>query len=209
MVNFLETKLLKSIMTKNFLKISLFFTLTFSFFMNQAEAKKSPKPQYQKAILAGGCFWGMQELFRKFDGVVKTRVGYIGGKIPNPSYKIVVTGLTNYAESIEITFDPNKISYEKILKFFFTIHDPTTINQQQNDVGSQYRSAIFYLNDEQKKIAENVVDQANKSGVFKSPVVTKIEKAGEFYEAEEEHQDYLEKHPYGYTCHFVRNEWKF
>lgn len=175
--------------------------------MNQAEA--TSKLPYQKAILAGGCFWGMQELFRKVDGVVKTEVGYIGGKIPNPNYKIVSTGLSNYAESIQITFDPNRISYEKILKFFFTIHDPTTNNRQQNDIGSQYRSAIFYLNDQQKGIAENVIAQADKSGVFKSPVVTKVEKAGEFYEAEAEHQDYLEKNPYGYTCHHVRNEWKF
>jgi len=203
-------KLLKLMLNK-FLKITLFFTLSFSFFMNQAEAKISTKsePKYQKAILAGGCFWGMQELFSKFDGVIKTEVGYIGGKIPNPNYKIVSTGLSNYAESIQITFDPNKISYEKILKFFFTIHDPTTQDRQQNDVGSQYRSAIFYLNDEQKVIAQNVIDQANNSRVFKAPVVTKIEKAGEFYEAEAEHQDYLEKHPYGYKCHFVRNGWKF
>ncbi|MES2676831.1 MAG: peptide-methionine (S)-S-oxide reductase MsrA [Pseudomonadota bacterium] len=179
--------------------------------MTQAEAKttKSTELKYQKAILAGGCFWGMQELFRKVDGVVKTRVGYAGGKIANPNYKLVSSGLTGYAESIELTFDPNKISYEKILKFFFTIHDPTTQDRQQNDVGSQYRSAIFYLNDEQKTIAQNVVSQANKSGVFKSAVVTQIEKAGEFYEAEAEHQDYLEKNPYGYTCHFVRNDWKF
>ncbi len=180
--------------------------------MNQSEAKTSKiseEPLYQKAILAGGCFWGMQELFRKVDGVVQTEVGYIGGKIPNPNYKIVSTGLSNYAESIQITFDPNRINYEKILKFFFTIHDPTTENRQKNDIGSQYRSAIFYLNDEQKEIAKNVISQANQSGVFKSPVVTKVEKAGEFYKAEAEHQDYLEKHPYGYTCHFVRNEWKF
>ncbi len=188
-----------------------FLILTFSLFMTQAEAKttKSTELKYQKAILAGGCFWGMQELFRKVDGVVKTRVGYAGGKIANPNYKLVSSGLTGYAESIELTFDPNKISYEKILKFFFTIHDPTTQDRQQNDVGSQYRSAIFYLNDEQKTIAQNVVSQANKSGVFKSAVVTQIEKAGEFYEAEAEHQDYLEKNPYGYTCHFVRNDWKF
>jgi len=209
-VNFLAIKLLKSMLSK-FIKATLFLTLSFSFFMNQAEArdKKISEPEYQKAILAGGCFWGMQELFRKVDGVVKTEVGYIGGKIPNPTYKIVSTGLSNYAESIQITFDPNKISYEKILKFFFTIHDPTTTNRQQNDVGSQYRSAIFYLNDKQKEIAKNVIEQANKSEVFKSPVVTTVEKSGEFYEAEAEHQDYLEKNPYGYTCHHVRNEWKF
>jgi methionine-S-sulfoxide reductase len=175
----------------------------------QNQAQATSKLPYQTAIVAGGCFWGMQELFRKVDGVVKTRVGYIGGKIPNPNYKIVSTGLSNYAESIEIIFDPAKINYEKILRFFFTIHDPTTLNRQQNDIGSQYRSAIFYLNDEQKTIAKKVILEANKSGVFKAPIVTKIDKAGEFYAAEEEHQDYLEKHPYGYTCHFIRNEWEF
>ena len=210
MVSFPKTKLLKLTMLKNLLKT--FLTLIFLANMtNQAEAKNqtTKNPKYQKAILAGGCFWGMQELFRKVDGVVKTEVGYIGGTIPNPNYRIVSTGISSYAESIEITFDPNKISYEKILKFFFTIHDPTTTNRQQNDVGSQYRSSIFYLNDEQKEVAQNVINQANKSGVFQSAVVTKIEKAGEFYEAEAEHQDYLEKNPYGYTCHHIRNEWKF
>ena len=194
-------------------KIILFLILISFFMNNQTQAANNKilqnQAQYQKAILAGGCFWGMQELFKKQDGVVKTRVGYIGGKIPHPTYKIISTGLSNYAESIEITFDPHKISYEKILKFFFTIHDPTTANRQQNDVGSQYRSEIFYLNDAQKEIAQNVVAQANQSGVFKKPVVTKVEQAGEFYEAEAEHQDYLDKHPYGYTCHHVRNEWKF
>lgn len=163
----------------------------------------------ETAILAGGCFWGMQELFRKVDGVVKTRVGYTGGSIPNPSYNIVTTGLSGHAEAIEIEFNPQKITYEKILKFFFTIHDPTTLDRQQNDVGNQYRSEIFYLNDAQKKIAQNVIAQANKSGVFKKPVVTRLEKAEKFYEAEKYHQDYLEKNPYGYTCHHVRNEWKF
>ncbi len=183
--------------------------LTLFFLTNMTMQAEAQNPKYQKAILAGGCFWGMEELFKTQTGVVGTRVGYTGGKIPNPTYKIVSTGITNHAESLEITFDPTKTNYEKLLKFFFTIHDPTTENRQQNDVGSQYRSAIFYLNDEQKKIAEVVIVQANKSGVFKKPVVTKIEKAGEFYEAEPEHQDYLDKYPNGYTCHHVRNEWKF
>jgi methionine-S-sulfoxide reductase len=192
-------------MPKNFLKI--LFLIFMSSSQTQSLAQSAEK--YQKAILAGGCFWGMEELFRKFDGVVKTSVGYVGGTIPNPTYEIVSSGLSNYAESIEITFDPKKTSYEKILKFFFTIHDPTQVNRQENDVGTQYRSEIFYLNDEQKKIAENVVAQANKSGVFKKPLATKISKAGKFWVAEDYHQDYLEKHPFGYTCHYVRNEWKF
>ncbi len=169
----------------------------------------TPATKYEKAILAGGCFWGVQELIGSLDGVVKSEVGYIGGGDLNPTYELISTGLTNYAESVEITFDPQKISYEKILKFFFTIHDPTTLNRQQNDTGSQYRSEIFYLNDGQKNIAAKVIEQANKSGVFAKPVVTKLSKAEKFYPAEEYHQNYLQKHPYGYTCHHVRNEWKF
>lgn len=191
-------------------KVINVFTILISLFaMNNQSFANQSVSKYQKAILAGGCFWGMQELFKIQSGVVETKVGYIGGATPNPTYKIVSSGLTNYAESIEITFDPARISYEKLLKFFFTIHDPTTIDRQQNDVGNQYRSAIFYLNDEQKRIAQNVIKQGNESGVFKKPIVTKVEKAGKFYEAEAEHQDYLEKYPNGYTCHFVRNEWKF
>lgn len=172
---------------------------------NSAEAKTTQ----QTAILAGGCFWGMEELIGKVDGVVKTNVGYIGGNVANPSYELISTGLTGHAEAIEIVFDAQKISYEKLLKFFFTIHDPTTLNRQQNDAGTQYRSAIFYLNDQQKAVAQDVVAQADKSGVFKSKVVTIITKATKFYPAEDYHQDYLEKHSYGYTCHHVRNEWKF
>ncbi len=185
-------------------KIILLFSLMFS-----ANSQAAAIKNYEKAIVAGGCFWGMQELLRRVEGVVSTRVGYCGGEVPNPTYEVVSTGLTNHAESVEITFDPTKISYEKILKFFFTIHDPTQLNRQENDVGSQYRSEIFYLNDEQKKIAENVVEQANKSGLFKRPVVTRVEKAGKFYDAEEHHQNYLQKNPYGYTCHHVHKEWQF
>lgn len=164
---------------------------------------------YEKAILAGGCFWGVEELFRKLNGVIKTEVGYTGGTIDNPNYNIVKSGLSGHAESIEIIFDPQKISYEEILKFFFTIHDPTQLNRQQNDVGSQYRSEIFYLNNEQKEIAQKVILQANASGVFKKAIVTKVSPAKTFYSAEEFHQDYLQKNPYGYTCHHVREEWKF
>lgn len=165
--------------------------------------------KYQKAILAGGCFWGMQQLIDQQKGVVGSKVGYTGGKVENPNYELVSTGLTGHAEAVEITFDPTKISYEELLKFFFTIHDPTTLNRQQHDIGTQYRSEIFYLDDSQKLIAEEVVKKANKSGVFKKPVVTKISKAEKFYSAEEYHQKYLKKNPYGYTCHHVREEWKF
>ncbi len=170
---------------------------------------KETKENHEKAILAGGCFWGMEDLFRKLDGVQETNVGYIGDNIPNPSYRLVSTGLTNYAESLEITFDPNKTSYEKILKFFFTIHDPTQVDRQQNDVGRQYRSAIFYLNDEQKRTAESIIKQGNDSGVFNDKIVTIVVKAQKFWPAEDYHQDYLKKNPYGYTCHHPRKEWQF
>ncbi len=164
---------------------------------------------YEKAILAGGCFWGMEDLFRDLDGVVGTRVGYTGGYVDDPDYKDVSAGKSGHAESVEITYNPEKISYDEILKFFFRIHDPTTYNQQGNDIGSQYRSAIFYLNREQKNIAENVIILADKSGVFDDKIVTEVKPASEFYEAEEYHQDYLEKNPDGYTCHYIRKDWEF
>lgn len=188
-------------------KLTLIFSLIM-FGINNGEAS-SNKAKQETAILAGGCFWGMEELFGKVDGVVETNVGFTGGSIPNPSYTVVTTGLTGHAEAIEIVFDSQKISYEKLLKFFFTIHDPTTLNRQQNDSGTQYRSAIFYLNDAQKRTAESVIAQAEKSGVFKKKITTEVTKAGKFYLAETYHQNYLEKNPYGYTCHHVRNEWKF
>lgn len=167
------------------------------------------KTGYEKAILAGGCFWGVEELLRGLNGVVETQVGYSGGKVLNPNYEIVSTGLSGHAEAIEVTFDSQKISYENLLKFFFTIHDPTTPNRQGNDIGTQYRSEIFYFNDQQKNTALKVIAAANKSGVFKKPISTTISKASTFYPAEEYHQDYLKKNPYGYTCHHVRDEWKF
>lgn len=163
----------------------------------------------EKAILAGGCFWGMEELFRKQQGVIDVKNGYSGGFIPNPSYKVIGSGLTGHAESVEITYDPSKISYETILHFFFQIHDPTTKNKQGNDTGSQYRSAIFYLNDEQKQIAARTIKKADKSGVFPGKIVTELKKAGKFYIAEDYHQDYLEHNPGGYTCHKIREEWVF
>lgn len=165
--------------------------------------------KYETAILAGGCFWGVQELIDGLNGVVASQVGYTGGDVENPNYELISTGLTNHAEAIEITFDPKKISYEELLKFFFTIHDPTTLNRQENDVGTQYRSEIFYLNEAQKNTALLVIEKAKKSGVFKKPVVTKVSKAKKFFSAEEYHQKYLKKNPYGYTCHHVREEWKF
>jgi peptide-methionine (S)-S-oxide reductase len=157
----------------------------------------------ERAVLAGGCFWGMQDLIRKMPGVVKTRVGYTGGDIPNATYRNHGT----HAEGIEITFDPEKISYRRILEYFFQIHDPTTRNRQGNDVGSSYRSAIYYVDEEQKRIAEDTIADVNASGLWPGKVVTEVELAGDFWEAEPEHQDYLERYPNGYTCHYPRADW--
>lgn len=158
----------------------------------------------EAAVLAGGCFWGMEDLLRKLPGVVSIRVGYAGGSKTNPTYEDVKTGRTGHAESVEIVFDPKKTSYEKILRFFFRIHDPTTLNQQGNDVGSQYRSAIFPLNDKQKATAKEVIAAVEATHKWNKKVVTSVEDIKEFWEAEDYHQDYLEKHPGGYTCHYVR-----
>jgi peptide-methionine (S)-S-oxide reductase len=160
--------------------------------------------QHDKAILAGGCFWGMQDLLRRYPGILSTRVGYTGGDVANATYK----NHGSHAEAIEITFDPSVISYRQILEFFFQIHDPSTENRQGNDVGVSYRSAIFYLNDDQKYVAEDTVADADASGLWPGKIVTEIAPAGPFWEAEPEHQDYLERYPDGYTCHFIRPDWK-
>lgn len=157
------------------------------------------------AILAAGCFWGVEELFRKLPGVLKTEVGYTGGEGAQPIYEQIKTGKTGHAEAIRIEYDPMKISYSEILDYFFRLHDPTTLNQQGNDRGTQYRSSIFYLNPEQKKIAEDKKNQVDLSKKWKNPVVTEIVSAKEFYPAEEYHQDYLQKNPGGYTCHYLRD----
>ncbi len=157
----------------------------------------------ERAILAGGCFWGMQDLIRKMPGVVSTRVGYTGGDVPNATYRDHGT----HAEGIEIIFDPAKISYRRLLEFFFQIHDPTTLNRQGNDRGLSYRSAIYYLDEAQKSVAEQTISEVNASGIWPGPVVTELEEVGDFWEAEPEHQDYLERRPNGYTCHYVRPDW--
>lgn len=176
---------------------------------NKKELKKDAganmNQNIQTAILAGGCFWGVEELFRHLEGVVSTEVGYTGGNIPNPTYEIVKKGTSGHAESIKISFDPVKISYEDLLKFYFKIHDPTTRNQQGNDIGSQYRSAIFYLNEDQRKSAEKIKELVDTSKAWKKPVVTEITAATTFYSAESFHQDYLQKNPGGYTCHYIRD----
>ncbi len=157
----------------------------------------------ERAILAGGCFWGVQDLFRKYPGVLKTRVGYSGGKTPNATYR----NHGNHAEAVEILFDPAKISFRQILEFFFQIHDPTTRNRQGNDVGTSYRSAIFFTTEEQRRVAENTIADVDASGLWPGKAVTEIAPAGDFWEAEPEHQDYLLRNPFGYTCHFIRPDW--
>ncbi len=160
---------------------------------------------HETAILAGGCFWGMEEIIRKIPGVIKTTVGYSGGTTPNPTYEDVCTGNTGHAETIEVVFDPAKLTYEKLLDYFFRMHDPTTLNRQHNDVGTQYRSAIFYTSEAQKEIAQRVKERWDKSGKFSRPITTEITQATKFYPAEEYHQKYLVKHPNGYTCHVLRD----
>ena len=159
---------------------------------------------YETAILAGGCFWGMQDLIRKRPGVISTRVGYTGGDVPNATYR----HHGNHAEAIEIVFDPKVVSYRDLLEFFFQIHDPTTTNRQGNDVGASYRSAIFYTSEAQKRMADDTIADVDASGLWPEKVVTEVSPAGPFWEAEPEHQDYLERYPDGYTCHFVRPNWK-
>jgi peptide-methionine (S)-S-oxide reductase len=155
------------------------------------------------AILAGGCFWGVQELLRQRDGVISTRVGYTGGENEDPTYG----NHPGHAEAVEIVFDPERISYRDILEFFFQIHDPTTKDRQGNDIGRSYRSAIFYTSDEQERVARDTIADVDASGLWPGNVVTEVAPAGDFWEAEEEHQDYLQKRPYGYTCHYVRPGW--
>jgi peptide-methionine (S)-S-oxide reductase len=157
----------------------------------------------EKAILAGGCFWGMQDLIRKMPGVLSTRVGYSGGDVENATYR----NHGSHAEAIEIVFDPAVLSYRKILEFFFQIHDPSTPNRQGNDIGTSYRSAIFYVNEQQKAVAEDTIADVNAAGLWPGKVVTELAPAGPFWEAEPEHQDYLERIPNGYTCHYVRKDW--
>ena len=171
----------------------------------------SPKPTNPQssgmamATLSGGCFWGVQELIRKLPGVLQTKVGYTGGSLDSPGYEQVHTGSTGHAEAVQIVYDPKLISYESILRYFFRLHDPTTPNRQGNDRGSQYRSSIFYHGDEQRLVAERVKAEVDRSGKWPAKVVTQIVPASAFYPAEEYHQDYLQKHPGGYTCHYLRD----
>jgi peptide-methionine (S)-S-oxide reductase len=158
----------------------------------------------ERAILAGGCFWGVQELLRRMPGVVSTRVGYSGGDVPNATYRNHGT----HAEAVEIVFDPARLSYRDLLEFFFQIHDPTTPDRQGNDRGPSYRSAIYYTSPEQQRVAQDTIADVEASGLWPGKVVTEVVAAGEFWEAEPEHQDYLQRYPTGYTCHYVRPGWK-
>lgn len=158
----------------------------------------------ETAILAGGCFWGVQDLLRRYPGVIATRVGYSGGDTPNATYR----NHGDHAEAIEIQFDPALISYRQLLEFFFQIHDPTTLNRQGNDLGRSYRSAIFYTSEDQRRVAEETIADVDASGLWPGKAVTEVEPAGDFWEAEPEHQDYLERIPNGYTCHFIRPGWR-
>jgi peptide-methionine (S)-S-oxide reductase len=157
----------------------------------------------ERAVLAGGCFWGMEDLIRKLPGVVSTRVGYTGGDVANATYRNHGT----HAEGIEINFDPTQMTYRRLLEFFFQIHDPTTTNQQGNDRGMSYRSAIYYVDEDQKSVAEETIKDVDASGLWPSKVITELDRVSEFWEAEPEHQDYLERVPHGYTCHFIRPDW--
>jgi peptide-methionine (S)-S-oxide reductase len=158
----------------------------------------------ERAVLAGGCFWGMQELFRRLPGVISTRVGYSGGDVPNATYRNHGT----HAEAIEVVYDPAQTTFRDLLEFFFQVHDPTTKNRQGNDIGLSYRSAIYFENDEQKRVAEDTIADVEASGLWPGKVVTELAPVGDFWEAEPEHQDYLQRIPNGYTCHFVRPGWK-
>lgn len=166
---------------------------------------QTEKLNHETATVAGGCFWGVEEILRQLPGITKITVGYTGGFTSNPTYEEVCSGKTGHAEAVEIAFDPTKINYEQILRFFFRLHDPTTLNRQENDIGTQYRSAIFYHDENQKNIAIKVKDDIAKSGKWKKPIVTEIVPAQEFYSAEDYHQDYLQKNPNGYQCHHLRD----
>lgn len=179
----------------------LFLLLTLVFTLN-VEAKTMKK---ETATLAGGCFWGMEEIIRGIKGVSKTTVGYTGGSVENPNYNIVKLGTSNHAETVEVEFDSSVLSFAELLGYFFRMHDPTTLNQQGNDKGTQYRSVIFYHSPEQKRVAEEMIEKVNASKKWPRPIVTQVIPAVKFYPAEEYHQDYLQKNPQGYTCHWLRN----
>ncbi|MDH4468039.1 MAG: bifunctional methionine sulfoxide reductase B/A protein [Bacteriovoracaceae bacterium] len=189
----------------NFIPLEQMEAKGYKEFLKLFDGAQSVNLKKEIAYFAGGCFWGMEEIIRNIPGVLVTQVGYTGGDKANPSYEIVKKGNSGHAESVKVEFDPTKISYTELLGYFFRMHDPTTLNQQGNDKGSQYRSAIFYVNEEQKKIASSVKQKVDQSKKWKSPIVTQIVPFVKFYPAEEYHQRYLQRFPKGYTCHFLRD----
>ena len=188
---------------------TLALTLSAAPVVEKTPDKKAPvaekAPEKETVVLAGGCFWGMEDLLRKIPGVLDTEAGYAGGKVDKPMYEDVHTGTSGHAEAVRVVFNPKVLPFETLLGSYFRMHDPTTLNRQGNDRGSQYRSAIFYTSEAQKKTAEAVKAKVNASGKWKSPVVTEVTAFTNFYPAETEHQDYLQKHPDGYTCHYYRD----
>jgi peptide-methionine (S)-S-oxide reductase len=185
----------------------LIWTLTGLGSQNKLLPFNGQEPVMETAIFAGGCFWGLEDLIRRIPGVLSTRVGYTGGHVDNPTYKLVCTKTTGHAEAVEIRFDPAVVTYRKLLELFFQIHDPTTVDRQGNDIGDSYRSEIFYTSDAQKDEAMRTIADVDASGIWPGKVVTKVTTAVTFWEAEDFHQDYLVKHPDGYTCHFPRPDW--
>lgn len=184
----------------------LFLLFTTGVNMNEIErSMEKPDPSYEVAVLGAGCFWGVEEILRKVPGVINTTVGYSGGTTPDPTYRQVCTGSTGHAEVVKVEFDPEKLTYEELLDYFFRLHDPTTLNRQGNDMGTQYRSVIFYQDDEQKKVALKKKQEIDRSGKWQNPVVTEVTASRPFYPAEEYHQDYLQKNPDGYSCHYLRD----
>lgn len=190
---------------KTFILVTMFLSaVSFAKTASKTEAKPAA-PELETATFAAGCFWGTEEFFRKVDGVVSTKVGYSGGTAKNPDYEDVSGGKTGHAEALELQFDPKKVSYEKLLELFFKMHDPTTLNRQGNDVGTQYRSAIFYHDGAQKAAAEKMMSRIERSNAWKSKLTTEVSEAKTFYPAEDYHQKYLVKHPGGYDNHYMRN----
>ena len=177
----------------------------YGYYLHLFESEGADAPKREIAILAGGCFWGMEQIIRKIPGVLKTEVGYTGGKTKDPTYEDMKTGKTGHAEAVRVVFDANRLSYEELLGYFFRMHDPTTVDRQGNDVGDQYRSEIFFLTKKQEETAQSVIASVNASGKWSKPIVTKLNKASTFYSAEDYHQDYLVLNPNGYTCHYLRD----
>lgn len=189
---------------KHFILTVGFLFSTLSYGVGLQILNQVPKEHLETAVLAGGCFWGMEDIIRKIPGVINTEVGYSGGKSKNPTYEDIKGSDTGHAEAVKVDFDKRKLTFDILLDYYFKMHDPTTINQQGNDRGTQYRSAIFYLSDDQKKTAEKVIKLTDKSGRWKASIVTQLTPYNAFYKAEDYHQDYLVKNPQGYTCHWLR-----